>query len=112
MFKALGKVLKGAIGVAAPVVLTLVQPEALLNTAVMGGVKHATKVSNQSIPYLNLLMSCGIKYAMMGSSTGDWAGSIMPALQAGGVLAGMSTAIHQSLKIPTKGKVEVMGQAL
>jgi len=103
--KGIGKVAVGTAKVAAPVVLSAVTPEAIINTAVGAVVKHGTKVPNNAIPYLNILLSSGVAYAKNVAATGDWAASVAPALQQGGVLAGMSTLLHQSLKLPLRTAV-------
>ncbi len=105
-FKSLGKVAKGVVEVAAPIAVAVVQPAAIINTVVAGAVKHTPLIkNNNAIPYLNLLFSSGISYVRYGTQTGDWAGSVMPALQEGGMLAGASTLLHQTLKIPMRQQV-------
>lgn len=112
LFKTLGNIGKGVAKVAAPVVLTAVQPEALINTALAGVAKHAVgKLPNDAIPYLNLLGSTAVRYAQHVPDKG-WEGALMPALQEGGLLAGLSTAIHQSVKLPTKHHMRLRGQTL
>lgn len=111
-FKKLGNGLYSVVRVVTPVIIATVKPEVLINTAVGAFVKHGTPISNQSIPYLNLGISSAIAYGKLVSSTGDWAGSIVPALQQGGLLAGLSTALHQSIKVPTQWAIQVNGKSL
>lgn len=102
-FKALGKAAKGVAKVAAPVVIAAVKPEALINMALGAAVKHGvSRVPNNAIPYLNLGISTAVSYARRVGSDG-WTGAIMPALTEGGALAAVSTALHQSVKLPLKG---------
>lgn len=94
------KSLKKVAQVAAPMVIASAMPEAAINTAVAGMAKHTPSVDNQFIPILNLLASTAMSYIPKALDTGDWVAPILPALQEGGVLAGVSTALHQTLKIP------------
>lgn len=103
---------RGVAKVAAPVVLATVQPEAMLNTAVGLAAKHTVaKLPNNAIPYLNLGISTAVCYAKGVASLG-WEGALVPALQEGGALAAVSTALHQSLKLPTRDLVNINGQSL
>jgi len=95
-WKTLGKIAK----VAAPVVIGAAMPQAMMNTAIAGVAKHTPVISNQSIPVINLLASTAMAYVPQVMATGDWVAPILPSLQQGGLLMGMSTALHQSLKIP------------
>jgi hypothetical protein len=95
-WKSLGKIAK----VAAPVIIGAAMPQAVVNTALAGVAKHTPLISNQTIPVLNLAVSTGVSYFSKAIDTGDWVAPILPALQEGGVLTGMSTALHQALKIP------------
>jgi hypothetical protein len=107
LFKGIGKGVAAVVKVAAPVVLTAVEPASLINLAIGGVLKHKTRMSNGKIPYLNLLASTGVSYVrniVAGPTAGDWAASLGPALQEGGALMGISTALHQSLKLPIKQK--------
>lgn len=88
--------------VIAPVALSVIQPEAMINTALGAVVKHATPINNQTIPILNLGLSSVVSYVRHLAGGMDPVSAVMPALQEGGMLMGMSTAIHQSLKIPMK----------
>lgn len=111
-FKSLGKVAKAVVQVAAPVVLASVQPEALTNVAVCGLGKHLVqRLPNDAIPYLNLGVSVALQYAKDVPTLG-WDGALVPALQKGAALAGLSTAIHQSIKLPTKSAIRLNGQTL
>lgn len=102
-FKSLGKAIKIVVKVATPVVIAVVKPEALINIAAGAAVKHGmSRVPNNAIPYLNLLMSTGVAYGRKVVSTGEWTGSIMPALAEGGVLAAVSTGLHQTIKMPLR----------
>lgn len=95
-WKSFGKVAKAA----APVVIAAAMPDAIVNTAIGTVAKHTPIVNNQAIPAINLLASTIMSYVPRALDTGDWVTPILPALQEGGVLAGMSTALHQTLKIP------------
>lgn len=111
-FKSLGKIVTGVAKIAAPVVLTVVQPEALINLALGSAAKHTVgKLPNDAIPYLNMGLSTAVRYA---ANVGDlgWQAAIMPALQEGGMLAGLSTAMHQAIKLPTKNTLQINGQTL
>ncbi len=102
-FSGLGKIIKGAVKVAAPVVIAVASPESLINTAAGVVVKHGMKkVPNGAIPYLNLAVSTAVAYGRAVASTGDWDGAILPALQAGGIAAAASTALHQTIKLPLR----------
>lgn len=100
-WKSLGKVAQAAV----PVAIGIAMPESIINTAVMGGVKHGTPINNQQIPLVNLVLSTGISYLTHATSSGDWVGSIIPAIQHGGMMTAGSTAIHQSLKIPMAASI-------
>lgn len=95
-WKTLGKVAQAAV----PVVIGIAMPQAAVNTAIGGIVKHTPMINNQAIPAVNLLASTLMYYIPKALDTGDWVAPILPALQEGGILAGMSTALHQTLKIP------------
>ena len=112
IFKKIGKGLYAVVKVAAPVVLTAVKPEILVNTVAGAIIKHGTPINNQSIPYLNLAASCFVSYVKHYQESGDWVASILPALQDGGLLAGMSTALHQSIKVPTQNAIRPNGKSL
>jgi hypothetical protein len=111
-FGKLGKGLLTVAKVAAPVVIATSKPETILNTVAGAVIKHGTPINNQSIPYLNLGVSSFIAYVRHVQASGDWAGSIIPALHEGGVLAGLSTALHQSIKVPTQGFIQFHGKSL
>lgn len=111
-FSFLKKTVTTVAKVAAPVVLTIVQPEALVNVAMGSVVKHALgRVPNDAIPYLNLGVSTLASFARHVPDQG-WEASLLPALQEGGLLAGLSTALHQSIKLPTKGALSINGKTL
>lgn len=93
-------ILKKVAQAAAPVVIASAMPEAMINTVAGGVLKHTTPINNQSIPLTNLVVSTLSYYVPTALQTGDWVAPIIPALQQGGLLAGMSTALHQSVKIP------------
>lgn len=95
-WKTLGSIAK----VAAPVVISMAMPQAAINTAIAGVAKHSNVVSNQAIPVINLFASTIASYLPRAIDTGDWITPILPALHDGGLLTGMSTALHQSMKIP------------
>jgi hypothetical protein len=106
LMRGLGKAGAAVVKTAAPVVLAAVTPEAIINTAVGAVAKHGiSKLPNGAIPYLNLGISSAVSYAKNVVATGDWAGSVGVALQEGGVLAGASTLLHQSLKLPLRTAV-------
>ena len=87
LFNSVGKVLKGAVSVAAPIIIAGAMPEAVINTAVAGAVKHTPIVkNNNAIPFLNLLLSSGISYVKYATATGDWGGAVVPALQQNSLL--------------------------
>ena len=98
LFKAAGKVASFAV----PIAIATVHPEAMINTALGTMAKHGTKINNQALPVLNLLLSTGFSFARHGLTTGDWVGGISQAIQEGATLAMASTAIHQTVKIPLK----------
>lgn len=82
--------------------MAVVDPSIMVNTAVAAGVKHASPIRNNAIPFLNLGLSTGMAYLKHGLSSGDWAGAIVPAIHTGIELAGGSTLLHQAIKIPVK----------
>lgn len=94
------KTLKKIGQAAVPVVIAAAMPEAVVNTTIGGAIKHGTPINNQSIPVLNLVASTLFHYVPAAIETGDWVAPIIPALQQGGILAGISTGLHQALKIP------------
>ena len=94
------KSLAKAAKVVAPVVIGAAMPQAAINTAMAGVIKHAPGINNQAIPAINLLASTLSSYVPKVIDTGDWLTPILPALQEGGILTGMSTALHQAIKIP------------
>jgi len=100
------KLIKGITNVAkavAPVAIAAAQPEALINNAAAAVVKHSTKIDNQVIPGLNVVLSTGAVFVRNGMTTGNWGPEgIMPAVLEGAGLAGASTAIHQTAKINAK----------
>lgn len=105
--KTLGKGLKSAVAVVVPVLIGTVVPEAV--PATIGGaiIKHSKVLgsSNGKIPYLNVAVCSGFSYFKRVSETGDWAGSIVPALNDGVITAGSSTFLHQSIKLPLRDVV-------
>jgi len=92
--------LKKAAQTAVPVIIATAMPEAMINTTAGSVLKHTTPINNQSIPMTNLVVSTLAYYLPTALQTGDWVAPIIPALQQGGLLMGMSTALHQSIKIP------------
>ena len=105
-FSSLGKIVKGVAKVAAPVVIAAAVPESIVNTAVGTIVKHRmSKVPNNAIPYLNIAISTAFAYGKSVAATGDWTGSILPSVQAGGIAAAASTALHQTIKLPLRDLV-------
>jgi len=102
-WKSLGKVAGAVVKTAAPVVIASVMPEAMVNTAAGAIVKHGTKISNNAIPYVNLILSTAVVYGRGVMTTGDWGSSVAPAIQQGVMLMTASTALHQSIKLPLKG---------
>ncbi len=96
--KALGAVVK----VAVPVAIVATAPEVAINTAVGWLVKHKTKVDNKNIPGANFVISSAIRYGQRVAAGEDWQGAILPSLGEGAVMAGMSTGLHQSVKVPIK----------
>lgn len=102
-FSKLGKIAGAIVKVAAPVVIAAAAPESLVNVAAGAVVKHGmSKVPNSAIPFVNLAVSTLVSYGKTVAVTGDWTGSMLPALQAGGVMAAVSTGLHQSLKLNLK----------
>lgn len=102
-FKSLGKAVTTVVKVAAPVVIAVAKPESLINVAAGAVVKHGmSRVPNNAIPYVNLALSTAVAYGRRVATTGEWTGSIMPALTEGGVTAAASTAIHQTIKMPLR----------
>lgn len=99
LFKGIGTVAKAI----APVAIAAAAPEALINNAVAAVVKHATKIDNQAIPGLNVVLSSGAAFVRNGVTSGNWGvEGIIPAVIEGAGLAGASTAIHQTAKINAK----------
>lgn len=98
--------------VAAPVIITVAMPGATVNTALGAVLKHATRLNNQAIPYVNLAASTLWSYGHHVAAGEGWGRSVMPALQEGGLLMAASTALHQAIKVPTQGTVRVGGQSL
>lgn len=114
-----GKILRGigAVGKAAvPIVATVVTPEALINNAVAGVVKHIqpnNQGKNDAIPFLNLLVSTGISYAKNVAESGDFVTALAPSVEEGFRLMASSTVIHQGAKLATKStKLRVRGKSL
>lgn len=101
-----GKLLNGVTDVVkaiAPAAIAVTQPEVLINNAVGAVVKHATKIDNQAIPGLNVILSSAASFVKNGMATGNWsAEAIMPAVAEGAMLAAGSTATHQGTKILSK----------
>jgi len=105
-FSGLGKALGAVVKVAAPVVIAAAAQEALINTAAGAAVKHGMRrVPNNAIPYLNLALSTAVAYGRTVATTGDWTGSIAPALKMGGITMAASTALHQAIKLPLRNLV-------
>lgn len=104
-FSKLGKVAGAVAQAAAPVVIASVMPEAMVNVGAGAAVKHGTPINNNAIPFLNIALSTAVSYGKSVAATGDWTGSIAPALQHGVTLAAVSTGLHQSLKIPLRGMI-------
>ena len=104
MFGFLKKVGKAAAQVAVPLAISIAEPAALINTAVMGGVKNATPINNQSIPFVNLLLSTGVSFGRQVASGIDPLSALMPAISEGGLLTAASTGLHQSVKIPVRAR--------
>lgn len=101
LFKTIGKGAVNAIKLATPVVLTSIAPEALINVAGGAVLKHGVKsFNNQNIPVANMAVSTAVSYLQHAITTGDWVGGIIPAVQHGGFITGMSWGIHQSAKVP------------
>lgn len=90
------------VSAAVPVAVAVVQPEALINNAIGFGVKHKTKINNQSIPALNAVASIGIKLVQKKMETGSWSAGAPEAIAEGLSLFGLSTATHQAIKIPVR----------
>lgn len=114
-----GKILKGigAVGKAAvPVVAAVVTPEALINNAAAGVVKHIRPNSqgkNDAIPFLNLLVSTGVCYAKNALSRGEFVASIPQSVEEGFRLMASSTVIHQGAKLATRNTtLRVRGKSL
>jgi hypothetical protein len=99
MFK---KLLKGIGQAVIPAAIALAAPQAMINTAVFGGVKNATAIPNNAIPVINMAASSGISYVQQLMSGVDPIAAIMPAVQDGGLLTALSTGLHQSIKVPVK----------
>lgn len=102
LFKGIGKGVKAVAKTAVPVVIGAVEPASLINLAGGGVIKHASSIDNNKILYINLAASTAFSYVKNAVSTGDWVASLGPALQEGGALTGISTALHQSIKLPIK----------
>jgi len=111
-FKKLGKGLYSAVKVLAPVVIVVAKPGTVAYVIAGLIIKHGTPISNKAIPYLNLGISSALSYAQNVRTTGDWSGAILPALQTGALMAGMSTALHQSIKQPTQNTIQIKGHSL
>lgn len=106
-WKTIGKVATTAVKVATPIAIVAVNPEAAINTAAGAFVKHGLKkVPTDSIPYLNILLSSGISFAKHVAAGVEPSQAILPALSEGGLLAGSSTLLHQSLKLPLRSAVK------
>lgn len=101
--KSLGK---AVVQTAVPVAIAAVAPEAMINTAAGAVVKHGVKRANSAIPYLNLIISAGVSYAKHLAAGEDPVGAIFPAISEGGALAGTSTLLHQSIKLPLRSAVK------
>jgi len=112
LFKVLGKGVIGVVKLALPAAITSVMPEAVINTAVAGVAKHTPVVKNGAIPYLNLIISIGIAYVRNLTSGGDYITSIAPAITEGATLMGMSTALHQSVKLGAGKFLHIKGKTL
>lgn len=97
---------------AVPTLITIAMPEAGINVAAGMGIKHATPINNQAIPFLNLAVSTLVCYGRHVAAGEDWGAAVMPALSEGGLLMAVSTGLHQSLKVPTQGMIQIKGNSL
>jgi len=98
----LGAVLGKLVNAAVPIAIGIAAPESIINTTVGVLVKHKTKVNNQQIPTINFLASSLFAYGKRIAAGEDPTAAILPSLGDGALLMGSSTALHQSIKIPTK----------
>lgn len=96
--KALGTVAKAAVPLAVTVIGAAVDPAMLINNVAAAAVKRKTPIKNSRIPVMNLVASSVFGYVKTVMVTGDWAGSVLPAVQTGITLAGGSTLLHQVWK--------------
>ena len=95
--------LKAVAAAAAPTVAAVVQPETLVNFGLGLVAKHVVRrLPNNVIPYLNVCFSTAVCVARQGLTTGDWAAAVVPGVQQGLELAGISTLVHQGVKIPLR----------
>lgn len=106
--KGMGKVAQAAV----PIVITAVQPEALVNNAVLGGVKHGTNINNQSLPVLNLLGSTAYAYVKTAMATGDLTGSIVPAVKVGVSMTTASWGIHKGTQMAIGNRISIRGKSI
>lgn len=95
MFKKLASLLPA-------VAILAADPVMAVNVGLGAAAKHKTKVKNGTIPFINLGLSVAGCYMKSALTTGDWAGSVVPALTEGVQLAGGSTLLHQAIKIPVR----------
>ncbi len=107
-FKAIGKGAFAVIKVAAPVAIAAIEPGTMINTFVAGAAKHSKilRGNNNAIPYLNMLASTGLALFRNMGVYGDLGTAIMPSLMEGLALAGGSTLLHQSVKIPMRDMIK------
>ena len=98
--KKLGKAVSAIIQTALPILIAWKFPEAVINTTAGAVIKHATPISNSKIPVINAITSIGVAYIKHSITTGNWQGSIVPAIHDGLLWMTTSTALHQSIKIP------------
>lgn len=104
--KKIFKALYTGVKILAPIVIVVAKPTTVAYALAGFIMKHGTPVNNQAIPYINLGVASAISYVQNVRITGDWDGAILPAIQAGAMMAGMSTALHQSIKQPTQDKLQ------
>jgi hypothetical protein len=105
IFNGLYKIGKGIVATTTPTVIAMCVPESIPATVGAAVVKHRrvlskTDIGNNAIPYLNILISSAVSYYKHISINGDPVGSIIPAINDGVIMAGGSTILHQSIKIP------------
>ena len=107
ILKGVGKAASTAVKIAAPEAIAAIEPGTMVNTFAAGVIKHTPVIKNNNvIPYLNMLVSTGAALWKNMSIYGDFQTALVPSLTEGLTLAGGSTLLHQSIKLPMREAVK------